>query len=488
MNIRTTFAIAGLSLLLFSCRQEKEVTETPFLQGIYHEALELQRKGNLNDAIFQYQLIASLLFISHEDSLTYWWKAMCGQGDIWLQKNFPDYAQSDFETVLEFAREQRLDTAEFIACRRLTDIALHQHRYEKAYDYNRRALQLAREKAYPENMTRGLVSEELLSRSALSLSRGLPLADSLYTRLEALATDTVRPQEERCMALRLLALQNPDFLPDFLKLQDEVWDTRYRRFTDEAEREKKELIAERDAIAQTQRDWLFTGLTLFALFIGGGIYATAHYRRRHELERIHLLLDQKMQTIEWLEKKQEEDQSLRLQLREKEMLQADLTQRGQEIQEMQGVIKGTEDKLQALNQQMQELEQLYEQLEQKQQEWKKTERQIRRSHLYDLPIGQLLPTPDNPHPVDKAKYENLLTRTDRQETFLQEMDHCFNHFASGLRELTPGLTMEDIIFCCLFHLNIRPTDIASITATSRSNVSKKRIRLENKLSHVPTTS
>ena len=62
------------------------------------------------------------------------------------------------------------------------------------------------------------------------------------------------------------------------------------------------------------------------------------------------------------------------------------------------------------------------------------------------------------------------------------MDHCFNHFATGLRNITPGLTDEDAVYCCLFRLNIRPTDIAILMATSRSNVSKRRIRIESKLS------
>ena len=62
------------------------------------------------------------------------------------------------------------------------------------------------------------------------------------------------------------------------------------------------------------------------------------------------------------------------------------------------------------------------------------------------------------------------------------MDRCFNRFAAGLGVLTPGLTDEEAVYCCLFRLNVRPSDIAVLMATSRSNVSKRRIRIENKLS------
>lgn len=480
MRIRT-LTIAAFALLLAACRKEAGEPAS-FLRSVYDYSIELDQEGNLNDAIYQYQMVATNCNFNAEDSLAYWWKAMCGQGEIWIQKNFLDYARNDFETVLEYAREQQLDTAEFVACRKLTDIALWQRQYEEAYGYNRRALQLAREKAYPAEMTRGLAVEELLARSGHRWAQGQPPADSLRARLESLAADTTARQPERVMALRLLALQDHSRLPDYLKQQDEFWNTRYQRFTDAAEREKKGLIAERDAMDKRQKDWLFVGFTFFALLLGASLYAIAIYRRRHEVERIRLILNQKMQTIEILEQQQEDTQTLQRQIQEKEKRLAELAQREQKLREMEGFLKGNESRLNDLNRQMVEIERLREQLEQKQMEWKETETKIRRNHLYDMAIGKLLPTPDNPHPTDKAAFENLLATAERQEAFLREMDHCFNRFASGLMELTPDLTQEDTVFCCLFHLDIRPTDIACITATSRSNVSKKRIRIEEKLS------
>ena len=256
MRIRT-LTIAAFALLLAACRKEAGEPAS-FLRSVYDYSIELDQEGNLNDAIYQYQMVATNCNFNAEDSLAYWWKAMCGQGEIWIQKNFLDYARNDFETVLEYAREQQLDTAEFVACRKLTDIALWQRQYEEAYGYNRRALQLAREKAYPAEMTRGLAVEELLARSGHRWAQGQPPADSLRARLECLAADTTVRQRERVMALRLLALQDHSRLPDYLKQQDEFWNTRYQRFTDAAEREKKGLIAERDAMDKRQKDWLFS--------------------------------------------------------------------------------------------------------------------------------------------------------------------------------------------------------------------------------------
>ena len=116
-----TFAIITLSLLLTNCRKAPNSSR---LQKSYEEAVKLHQAGNLNDAVFHYQSTALQCQYYPKDSLTYWWKAMCGQGEIWKEKNFLDYAQSDFEAVQQFAVRHRLDTAEYIACRKLTLIAL----------------------------------------------------------------------------------------------------------------------------------------------------------------------------------------------------------------------------------------------------------------------------------------------------------------------------------------------------------------------------
>lgn len=469
-----------LSLCLAAC--VKESPSLSYIERTYQEALKLHREGNLNDALFHYQLTALLCQYNPEDSLTFWWKGMCGQGGIWMQKNFTGDAEKDLRAVLEFARRHRLDTAEYTACRQLTDIALQRQEYHRAYDYNRCALQIAEEKDYPAELTKGLEEEATLACSAYALAQGQALPDALYRQLAHLATDTSAMRNEQALALRLLALQDTSYLPTYIRVQDEYWAACFRTFTDDAEREKKGLIAERDAIASGQEHTLFIALTLFALLLGGGLYAVASYRRRHELERVRLILGQKEQAIQILEGQQEETERLRRQILEKEKRMEELAQRERKLQELSGFAQGKEKDLARFSRLTQEIDELRHRIEQKQLEWKEKEAQIRRHHLYDLPISRRLPVADNPHQPRKEDFDGLLANKERQMEFLQEMDRCFNRFAAGLKVLTPGLTDEETVYCCLFRLNVRPTDTAVLMATSRSNVSKKRIRIENKLS------
>ena len=155
-----TSAIIILSLLFTNCRKES----TSYLQRAYEEAVKLHQEGNLNDAVFYYQLTALNCQYHPEDSLTYWWKAMCGQGEVWRQKNFLDRAQTDFETVLQNAPKYRLDTAEYIASRKLTLIALERQHYDKAYSYAMRAWKTAAKKQFPETMTDGQENERILAQ------------------------------------------------------------------------------------------------------------------------------------------------------------------------------------------------------------------------------------------------------------------------------------------------------------------------------------
>lgn len=162
-----TFAIIVLSLLLTNCRKASNASR---LQRSYEEAVKLHQAGNLNDAVFHYQSTALQCQYYPKDSLTYWWKAMCGQGEIWKEKNFLDYAQNDFEAVQQFAVRHRLDTAEYIACRQLTLIALEQQDYSKAKAYALRAHQISIKTPMPQDMTENQENERILSGSAYAIA------------------------------------------------------------------------------------------------------------------------------------------------------------------------------------------------------------------------------------------------------------------------------------------------------------------------------
>jgi outer membrane protein assembly factor BamD (BamD/ComL family) len=79
MNISIKTLLALAVFLLPACKRNPS---TPYVQKVYEEAVRLQQAGNLNDAIFHYQLAATSCH-TIEDSLSYWWKAMYGQGKIW---------------------------------------------------------------------------------------------------------------------------------------------------------------------------------------------------------------------------------------------------------------------------------------------------------------------------------------------------------------------------------------------------------------------
>ena len=448
-----TSAIIILSLLFTNCRKES----TSYLQRAYEEAVKLHQEGNLNDAVFYYQLTALNCQYHPEDSLTYWWKAMCGQGEVWRQKNFLDRAQTDFETVLQNAPKYRLDTAEYIASRKLTLIALEQQHYDKAYSYAMRAWKTAAKKQFPETMTDGQENERILAGFAYALSNGQAVSDTVFGQMEKLAASP--SLELRTTALKLLSLYEiqgsgkRSHLSQYIENENEYWNRRFQSFTDASESEKKQLIAERDAIAAEQKNTLFISLTIFTLLLGGSLYAMADHRRKHELDRIRLILNQKEQTIHFLETKQENSEKLLSQLKEKEERMVELERRAQKLNEMQ----------------------------QKEKEWETTEQQLRNRLLYHMEIGRNLPTADNPNKPTPKEYTNLIATEEKKILFLKEIDYCFNNFASGLKKITPNLTMHDVVHCCLFRLGIRTSDIAAMCSLTNSTISCRRKRLEAKM-------
>lgn len=433
MNISIKTLLALAVFLLPACKRNPS---TPYVQKVYEEAVRLQQAGNLNDAIFHYQLAATSCH-TIEDSLSYWWKAMYGQGEIWKRKNFLEDARRDLEAVLRFAKKHRLDTAAYMAYRPLTLIYLKNEMYGKAYTHALRAQDIASGKNFPDTLTQGQSEEAVIAFSAYAWHTRQEIPDTIYRRLAGTAASP--DMEHRILALGLLALYkergtatNP-YLTTYIESCNRYWKTHFRHFTDEAEREKKQLIAERDAFAERERNVLFISLTLFSLLVCGAVFVASTYRNKHAIDRIRLILKQKEETIRYLEAQKGNDESLRLQIEEKEK------------------------------------------------EWHQQELQIRSLHLYDMEVGRKIPSADNPHAPQPKDYTNLMSDAGQQVKFLKEMDYCFNNFATGLQQLIPDLTIEETAYCCLFHLNIRTSDIAEMFSRSKSTISSRRKRLEAKI-------
>ena len=477
-----TFAIITLSLLLTNCRKAPNSSR---LQKSYEEAVKLHQAGNLNDAVFHYQSTALQCQYYPKDSLTYWWKAMCGQGEIWKEKNFLDYAQSDFEAVQQFAVRHRLDTAEYFACRKLTLIALEQQDYSKAKAYALRAHQISIKTPMSQEVTENQENERILSGSAYAIAYEKNIPDTMYRQLKRLSANT--SLEIQTIALKLLSLYEiqgsglQTHLLQYLRSQNEFSNQRFQKFTDASEREKKQLIAERDTIAAKQKNTLFISLTIFTLLLGSSLYAMADHRRKHELDRIRLILNQKEQTIHILEEKQESSEKLLSRLKEKEERMAELERRAQKLDEMQKLFGDRKEYMEKATQKMEELNTLKDQIQQKEKEWETTEQQLRNRLLYSMEIGRKLPTADNPHQPTLKEYTNLIATDEKKILFLKEIDYCFNNFASGLQKITPSLTMYDVVHCCLFRLGIRTSDIATMCSLANSTISCRRKRLEAKM-------
>lgn len=207
----------------------------------------------------------------------------------------------------------------------------------------------------------------------------------------------------------------------------------------------------------------------------------ADHRRKHELDRIRLILNQKEQTIHILEEKQESSEKLLSRLKEKEERMAELERRAQKLDEMQKLFGDRKEYMEKATQKMEELNTLKDQIQQKEKEWETTEQQLRNRLLYSMEIGRKLPTADNPHQPTLKEYTNLIATDEKKILFLKEIDYCFNNFASGLQKITPSLTMYDVVHCCLFRLGIRTSDIATMCSLANSTISCRRKRLEAKM-------
>ena len=294
---------------------------------------------------------------------------MCGQGEIWKEKNFLDYAQSDFEAVQQFAVRHRLDTAEYIACRKLTLIALEQQDYSKAKAYALRAHQISIKTPMSQEVTENQENERILSGSAYAIAYEKNIPDTMYRQLKRLSANT--SLEIQTIALKLLSLYEiqgsglQTHLLQYLRSQNEFSNQRFQKFTDASEREKKQLIAERDTIAAKQKNTLFISLTIFTLLLGSSLYAMADHRRKHELDRIRLILNQKEQTIHILEEKQESSEKLLSRLKEKEERMAELERRAQKLDEMQKLFGDRKEYMEKATQKMEELNTLKDQIHQK---------------------------------------------------------------------------------------------------------------------------
>lgn len=386
---------------------------------------------DMSKGLFYYQLMSSNCNEA-DDSLLFWWKSMCNQGQIRMKFYRWEDARNDFEAVLDFVQNHKSDTAEYIARRNLGRIAFRKREYTRADTLLKQACRLAADRKFGEEMTKGLEEEALLAASACLSERGnlpekerqalLRLANGadLHTKVAALAV--LMQDETRDGGFRYV-------LP-YMALRDSLGDMEFEDYRQCMERENALLTVEVDKEIARQRSVLFAVYVVFVLFLCGGIYAIFIYRRKHEQDAIRLILLQK------------ENEIIRLQ-------QCSRASEEQYKKELENMRNGDE--------------------------------RFRRANLYGMKIGKLLPLPDNPNQPRLEEYEKLLVKEADRKRFITEINHCFSHFADGLQQLVPDLTDEDLMYCCLFRLGVRKADIAAMVCLTRNAVSMRQLRIERKM-------
>ena len=172
-------------------------------------------------------------------------------------KNFLDRAQTDFETVLQNAPKYRLDTAEYIVSRKLTPISPWNDNTMTGLILTPCVPGKRLQKAISQTMTDGQENERILAGFACALNNGQAVSDTVFGQMEKLAASP--SLELRTTALKLLSLYEMQdsgkrsHLSQYIENENEYWNRRFQSFTDASESEKKQLIAERDAIAAEQK-------------------------------------------------------------------------------------------------------------------------------------------------------------------------------------------------------------------------------------------
>lgn len=61
------------------------------------------------------------------------------------------------------------------------------------------------------------------------------------------------------------------------------------------------------------------------------------------------------------------------------------------------------------------------------------------------------------------------------------LDSNYDHFTTRLKQEFPALSVADINFCCLIKINVSLHDMSNIYCISRNSVSKKKLRMKEKL-------
>lgn len=451
-----------LFFLFIACAEKRGtlgLTKIPnYRAEEYIYAEECHKKGNLEQALLFYKL--SIEETNPCDSLPYWWKAKLGRGDIYMELHRFQDAKEDFKDILDFAQRHRIDSALYSAHHNLAVINRREENYKKALTH----VLHAQKAALAAGILCDMEKEKLLISAAYTV-QNQTLTDSVIQQLKKLANDS--NTEWKTNALKILILQSNrtypnEHLKDFLQNLNTYHEMQLRERTEQMEHEKALLRQELNEQAQKQQDILFISLIVFALIICGCIYIIQHYKQKREREIIQRTLQQKEEFIHFIEQEKKSN-----------------------IARLLNTISEKEQRMKLLENENKRMANdckiLYERIQKNEDKQKQQEEHFNLCRFFDTTIGQTIPTPENPYHPQQQDFEKLLVKEKNRKRLIDACNICFNGFAEGLQRLTPTLTNDDLMYCCLFKLNVRTKDIALMVCLSCSTISTRRKRIEMKM-------
>ena len=106
---------------------------------------------------------------------------------------------------------------------------------------------------------------------------------------------------------------------------------------------------------------------------------------------------------------------------------------------------------------------------------------LREELLRKMEVFKKLPSLDNDTEEDKNNNRQISLTDNEWREIRVILDSNYDHFTTRLKQEFPALSVADINFCCLIKINVSLHDMSNIYCISRNSVSKKKLRMKEKL-------
>lgn len=106
---------------------------------------------------------------------------------------------------------------------------------------------------------------------------------------------------------------------------------------------------------------------------------------------------------------------------------------------------------------------------------------LREELLRKMKVFKKLPSLDNDTEEDKNSNRQISLTENEWREIRVVLDSNYDHFTTRLKQKFPTLSIADINFCCLIKINVSLHDMSNIYCISRNSVSKKKLRMKEKL-------